>query len=85
MFLVLEYDFGGTRTRTRTRRVGTRTRTRTRGVRTRTRLVLEKVRTCPPLGSTISNLYWTHSLLKRDFCRKNSSYEGIQLKSFIYV
>jgi hypothetical protein len=44
--LVLEYDFGGTRTRTRgvgtptrtrTRGVGTRTRTRTRGVGTRTR------------------------------------------------
>ena len=35
--LVLEYEFG--RTRTRTRRVGTRTRTRTRdfGTRTRTR------------------------------------------------
>jgi hypothetical protein len=34
--LVLEYDFGGTRTRTRTRKVGTRTRTRTRGTSTRT-------------------------------------------------
>ncbi len=32
--LVLEYDFGGTRTRTR--EVGTRTRTRTRGASTRT-------------------------------------------------
>jgi hypothetical protein len=35
--LVLEYDFCGTRTRTRTRRFGTRTGTRTRGVGTRTR------------------------------------------------
>ncbi len=56
--LVLEYDFGGTRTRTRTRRVGTRTRTRTRGVgtrtRTRTRGVGTRTRTCPALLRCLS-------------------------------
>ncbi len=35
--LVLEYDFGGTRTRTRTRGASTRTCTRTRRLSTRTR------------------------------------------------
>ncbi len=35
--LVLEYDFGRTRTHTRTRGAGTRTHTRTRGAGTRTR------------------------------------------------
>jgi hypothetical protein len=47
--LVLEYDFGGTRTRTRG--VGTRTRTRGVGTRTRTRGVGTRTRTRTPVGT----------------------------------